>query len=111
MTKSRAKRWTKGLATTLPLFIALTIGSAAFAIEPMKDPGRINLRRPDLLLVQIAMQDRSERETSRYRLNGNYILPGLERSHGYRGNVGRSNLFNSPAARVFARMLTGRRTD
>ena len=108
MTKRRAKIWTKGLSTTLLFFTALTISSAAFAMEPAKDPGRIDLRHLDLLLVQITMQDRAERETSRYRLNGNYILPSLERSHGWHGTVSRSNLLNSPAARIFTRVLTGR---
>ena len=109
MTKFPTNVLTRGLSALLAFFTVLAISAAAFAMEPDRDHGRIDFLHPDILLTQIAWQDRSEAETSRYRLNGNYILPGLERSHGWRGNVGRSNLFNSPAARVFTQFLTGRR--
>ena len=98
MTMNRTKMWKKGLTTSLLFLTALTISSAALAMEPARDPGRIDLRRPDILLTQIAWQDRSELKTSRNRIHDAY-LDGLERRYGRYGEVSRSNLLNSPAAR------------
>ncbi len=108
MTTRRAKIRTKGLSTSLLFLLAFTISSAALAMEPGREPGRIDLRRPDILLTQIAWQDRSELETSRDRFHVAYIGV-LEQRYGRPGEVSRSNLLNSPAARVFTRVLTGRR--
>ncbi len=108
MTKFRTSVLTRGLSTLLAFFTVLAIGSAALAMEPGREPGRIDLRRPDILLTQIAWQDRSELETSRNRFQAAYIGV-LEQRYGRPGKVSRSNLLNSPAARVFTRVLTGRR--
>ena len=108
MTMKRTNMRTKGLTTGLLFLSALTISSAALAIEPAGDPGRIDLRRPDLLLTQIAWQDRTELKTSRDRFRTAYI-DGLERRYGRHPEVSRSNLLNSPAARYVTRFLTGRR--
>ncbi len=108
MTKFGTNVLTSGLSALLAFFTALAISSAALAMEPARDPGRIDLRRPDILLTQIAWQDRSELQTSRNRFQAAYI-GGLEQSYGTLGKVSRSNLLNSPAARYFTRVLTGRR--
>ncbi len=108
MTMKRTNMWTKGLTTGLLFLTALTISSAALAIEPARDPGRIDLRRPDLLLTQIAWQDRSAFKASRNRFRSAYI-DGLERRYGRHPEVSHSNLLNSPAARYLTRFLTGRR--
>ena len=108
MTMKRTNTWTKALTTSLLFLSALTISSAALAMEPGHDPGRIDLRRPDILLSQIAWQDRSALERSRNRFQTAYIGV-LEQRYGRPGDVSRSNLLNSPAARVFTRVLTGRR--
>ena len=108
MTMKRTNMWTKGLTTSLLFLSALTISSAALAIEPARDPGRIDLRRPDILLTQIAWQDRSALETSRDRIRTAYIGV-VERRYGRPAEVSRSNLLNSPAARYVTRILTGRR--
>lgn len=107
MTKSRTRVSTKSLATVLPLLAMFAISSAALAMEPVQDPGRIDLRRPDILLTQIAWQDRSQFQTSRNRFQAAYF-DGLEQRYGRAGKVSRSNLLNSPAARYFTRILTGR---
>ena len=108
MTMKRTKIWTKALTTGWLVLSALTISSAALAVEPTRDPGRIDLRRPDILLTQIAWQDRSEFKTSRNRFRTAYIGV-LELRYGRHPEVSRSNLLNSPAARYFTRVLTGRR--
>ena len=108
MTKSRTRVLTKSLATVLPLMALFAISSAALVMEPDRDPGRIDLRRPDIVLTQIAWQNRSELETSQNRFHAAY-LDGLERRYGRYGRVSRSNLLNSPAARYFTRILTSRR--
>ena len=108
MTMKRTNTWTKALTTSLLFLSALTISSAVVAMEPARDPGRIDLRRPDILLTQIAWQDRSEVKASRDRFQTAYIGV-LEQRYGRPGDVSRSNLLNSPAARVFTRVLTGRR--
>ena len=108
MTKSRTRVSTKSLATVLPLMAMLAMNSAVVAMEPVRDPGRIDLRRPDILLTQIVWQDRSELGTSRNRFQAAYI-GALEQRYGRPGGVSRSNLLNSPAARYFTRVLTGRR--
>ncbi len=108
MTMRRAKIRTKGLSTSLLFLMAFTMSSAALAMEPARDPGRIDLRRPDVLLTQIAWQDRTELKTSRDRFQAAY-MDGLEHRYGRPGEVSRSNLLNSAAARVFTRALTGRR--
>ena len=108
MTMRRAKIRTKGLSTSLLFLTVFAMSSAALAMEPDRDPGRIDLRRPDILLTQIAWQDRSELKTSRNRIHDAY-LDGLERRYGRYGEVSRSNLLNSPAARYFTKILTGRR--
>ena len=104
----RTTIWTKGLTTSLLFLSALTISSAALAMEPGRDRARIDLRHPDILLTQIVWQDRSELQTSRNRFQAAYI-GGLEQSYGTLAKVSRSNLLNSPAARYFTRILTGRR--
>ncbi len=108
MTKSRTRVSTRSLATILPLMAMLAVSSAALAMEPVRDPGRIDLRRPDILLTQIAWQDRGEFRTSRNRFQVAYF-DGLEQRYGRPGKVSRSNLLNSPAARYVTRVLTGRR--
>lgn len=108
MTKSRTRVSTKSLATVLPLMAMLAMNSAALAMEPGRDRGRIDLRHPDILLTQIVWQDRSELPTSRNRFQAAYT-GDLEQRYGRLGKVSRSNLLNSPAARYFARILTGRR--
>ena len=108
MTMRRTNMWTKALTTSLLFLTALTISSAALAIEPARDPGRIDLRRPKILLTQIAWQDRTEFKTSRSRFQAAYIGV-LERRYGRPAEVSRSNLLNSPAARYVTRFLTGRR--
>ena len=108
MTKFQTNVSAKGLSAFLAIFMLLTISSAVVAMEPARDPGRIDLRRPDILLTQIAWQDRSALETSRNRFQTSYIGV-LEQRYGRPGDVSRSNLLNSPAARVFTRVLTGRR--
>ena len=109
MTMKRAKMWTKSLTTSLLFLTALTISSAALAIEPTGDPGRIDLRRPDILLAQIAWQDRTEIKTFRNRFQTVYF-GDLGRRYGRNPEVSRSNLLNSPAARYLTRILTGRRS-
>ena len=69
MTMKRANMWTKDLTTSLLFLTALTISSAALAMEPDRDPGRIDLRRPGVLLTQIAWQDRTEVKASRDRFH------------------------------------------
>ena len=108
MTMKRTKIRTKGLAAGLLFLTTLAMNSAAFAMEPARDPGRIDLRSPRLLLTQIAWQDRTEFKTSQNRFQTAYI-DGLEQRHGRHGEVSRSNLLNSPAARYVTRILTGRR--
>ncbi len=108
MTMKRTNMWTKALTTSLLFLSALTISSAALAMEPAGDPGRIDLRHPDVLLTQIVWQDRTEIKTDRNRFQAAYIGV-LEQRYGRPGEVSRSNLLNSPAARVFTRVLTGRR--
>ena len=108
MPMRRAKIRTKGLSTSLLFLMAFTISSAALAMEPARDRGRIDLRHPDILLTQIVWQDRSELPTSRNRFQAAYT-GDLEQRYGRLGKVSRSNLLNSPAARYFARILTGRR--
>ena len=108
MTMRRAKIRTKGLSTSLLFLTVFTMSSAALAMERAGDPGRIDLRRPDILLTQIAWQDRTELKTSRDRFHATYV-DSLERRYGRYGKVSRSNLLNSPAVRVFTRVLTGRR--
>ncbi len=108
MTMRRAKIRTKGLAASLLFLTVFTMSSAAYAMEPARDPGRIDLRHPDVLLTQIVWQDRTEIKTDRNRFQAAYIN-GLEQRYGRPGEVSRSNLLNSAAARVFTRVLTGRR--
>ena len=108
MTMRRAKIRTKGLAAGLLFLMAFTMSSAALTMEPARDHGRIDLRHPDILLTQIAWQDRSQLRTSRNRFQAAY-MDGLEHRYGRPGEVSRSNLLNSAAARVFTRVLTGRR--
>ena len=108
MITKRTKMWPKGLAAGLLLLSALTISSAVFAMQPDRDPGRIDLRRPGVLLTQIVWQDRSEFKTSQNRIHSAYIN-GLEQRYGTHRGVSRSNLLNSPAARYITRILTGRR--
>ena len=108
MTMRRAKIRTKGLAAGLLFLTVFTMSSAAFAMEPDRDPGRIDLRRPGVLLTQIVWQDRAQFKTSENRLHATY-LDSLERSYGRHAEVSRSNLLNSPAARYVTRILTGRR--
>ncbi len=108
MTMKRTNMWTKALTTSWLVLSALTISSAALANEPARDPGRIDLRRPGVLLTQIAWQDRSEFKASRNRFQAAYIGV-LEQRYGRPAEVSRSNLLNSPAARYVTRVLTGRR--
>ncbi len=108
MTMGQAKIRTKGLAAGLLFLTVFTMSSAAFAMEPDRDPGRIDLRRPGVLLTQIVWQNRSAFKTSQNRFQTAYI-DGLEQRHGRHGEVSRSNLLNSPAARYVTRILTGRR--
>ena len=108
MTRFPANLSAKGLSALLAFFTVLAISSAVVAMEPDHDRGRIDLRHPDILLTQIAWQDRSAIETSRNRFQAAYI-GRLEERYGRAGEVSRSNLFNSPAARYFTRILTGRR--
>ncbi len=108
MTNFRTNVLTKGLSAFLPFVAVLAFSSAALAMEPARDPGRIDLRHPDILLTQLVWQDRSELQTSRNRFQAAYIGV-LEQRYGRPGEVSRSNLLNSPAARYFTRILTGRR--
>ena len=108
MTMRRANIRTSGLAAGLLFLLAFTMSSAAVAMEPARDPGRIDLRSPGVLLTQIVWQNRSAFKTSQNRFQTAYI-DGLERSYGRHPEVSRSNLLNSPAARYVTRFLTGRR--
>ena len=108
MTMRRAKIWTRALSTSLLFLTVFTMSSAALAMEPARDLGRIDLRRPDILLTQIAWQDRTEFKTAQNRIHAAY-LDGLEHRYGRSREVSRSNLLNSPAARYVTRILTGRR--
>ena len=108
MTKIRTSVIAKSFAAILPLLTIVALSSAVFAMEPERDPGRFDLSRPDILLTRIAWQDRTGPDAARQRLHATTI-DALERSYGRHGEVARSNLLNSQAARYFTRVLTGRR--
>lgn len=94
--------FTRGFSKAAAVALAMTIASPA-AAEPAGDPARIDLLRPDKLLVQITDQDSAETTGDRYRLSAAYTSGQFR---GYK-DVSRANLLNSPAARYFARKLTG----
>lgn len=98
-----ARDFAKGLCGMLAVTMVILLAAPAGATEPTREPGRIDLLRPDRLLLQITMQSRSETTGDSRRMPVAYIS-GQDR--GYR-DVSRSNLLNSPAARYLARALTG----
>lgn len=102
MNSRKFENFTRAFPKILTLAIAATLTAPA-AAETSDDSSRINLLRPDRLLVQISQQDRAEVASDHFRLPVIYTT-GQDR--GYR-DVSRSNLLNSPAARYFARKLTG----
>lgn len=102
MKSKKSRTFSSGLPRILALAIAVTMAAPA-AAEQATDPGRIDLLRPGRLLVQITDQDNSNIASDRYRLRTSF-MSGQDR--GYR-NVSRANILNSPAARYFARKLTG----
>ena len=93
---------TRGLSKAAVVALAMTLASPA-AAEPAGEPARIDLLRPDRLLVQITDQDSTETAGDRYRLSAAYTSGQFR---GYK-DVSRANLLNSPVARYFARQLTG----
>lgn len=102
MTKRRIAKWTT-IASGALFVLAGSLFAVPTVAETSDDSDRINLLRPDRLLVQITEQDSSEPTSDRFQLPMAYKR-GQDR--GYR-DVSRSNLLNSPAARYLARKLTG----
>lgn len=102
MTKRRITKWA-AIASGALFVLAGSVFAVPATAQTSNDSNRINLLRPDRLLVQITEQDGTEIANDRYRLQVAY-MSGQDR--GYR-DVSRSNLLNSPAARYLARKLTG----
>lgn len=106
MTKTKS-----GSRMMVPLFalvafsIAIAAGTAAGAMEPARQAVPVDLSQPVRLLERIAWQDREGLE--RARVQGRYAS-GLEQRYGHPGEVARSNLFNSEAARYLTGILSGR---
>ena len=89
MNRKPSREFTKDFSKILAVATTIILAAPA-AAEPARDPARIDLLRPDRLLVQITEQDGTAVVSNRYRLPTAYTSG---QNRGYR-DVSRSNLLN-----------------